>query len=133
MCLGSITPRADGTQLYHLTLSFAERPDRRLTAGMNVEVGITVADTARTAGFGVPPGAVFWDGKTPCVWVFKADSTVERRCVALRDMDNEGRAVVVDGLTAEDRIVRAGVSALEAGEKVRVVVTPSQTNAGGLL
>lgn len=133
MCLGSITPRADGTQLYHLTLSFAERPDRRLTAGMNVEVGITVADTARTAGFGIPPGAVFWDGETPCVWVFKADSTVERRCVALRDMDNEGRAVVVDGLTAEDRIVRAGVSALEEGEKVRVVATPSQTNAGGLL
>ena len=133
MRLGGITPKADGTQLYHLTLSFAGRPDRRLTAGMNVEVGITVADTAQTGGFGVPPGAVFLDGETPCVWVFKADSTIERRPVTLRDMDSEGRAVVIDGLTAGDRIVRAGVSALEEGEKVRVVDTPSQTNAGGLL
>lgn len=133
MRLRGITPKADGTQLYHLTLTFAERPDRRLTAGMNVEVGITVADTARSDGFGVPPGAVFLDGETPCVWVFKADSTIKRRPVTLRDMDSEGRAMVIDGLTGEEQIVRAGVSALEEGEKVRVVGTPSQTNAGGLL
>ena len=131
--LGSITPKADGNQLYHLTLAFAGQPDRRLTAGMNVEVGITVADTTRTGGFGVPPGAVFLDGEVPCVWVFGADSTIERRPVALREMDNEGRVVVIDGLTGGERIVRAGVSALEEGEKVRVVETPSQTNAGGLL
>lgn len=133
MRLGGVTPKADGTQLYHLTLSFAGRPDRRLTAGMNVEVGITLADTARTAGFGVPPGAVFLDGDVPCVWVFGADSTIERRPVALRDMDSEGRVVIIDGLTAGEQIVRAGVSALEEGEKVRVIATPSQTNAGGLL
>lgn len=133
MRLRGITPKADGTQLYHLTLTFAERPDRRLTAGMNVEVGITVADTARSDGFGVPPGAVFLDGETPCVWVFKADSTIKRRPVTLRDMDSEGRAMVIDGLTGEEQIVRAGVSVLEEGEKVRVVGTPSQTNAGGLL
>lgn len=133
MQLGGVTPKADGTQLYHLTLSFAGRPDRQLTAGMNVEVGITIADTTCAGGFGVPPGAVFLEGDVPCVWVFGADSTVERRAVTLRGIDNEGRVVVIDGLTAEDRIVRAGVSALEAGQKVRVVATPSQTNAGGLL
>lgn len=133
MCLGGITPKADSTQLYHLTLTFAGHPDRQLTVGMNVEVGITVADTTQTGDFCVPPGAVFLDGKPPCVWVFKADSTIERRPVTLRDMDNECRVVVIDGLTTEDRIVRARVSALEEGEKVRVVDTPSQTNAGGLL
>jgi RND family efflux transporter MFP subunit len=133
MRLGGITPKADGTQLYHMTLTFAGLPDRLLTAGMNVEVGITIADTVRTGGFGVPPGAVFLDGDTPCVWVFEADSTIARRPVTLRDMDNEGRVVVIDGLIGGERIVRAGVSALEEGEKVRVVATPSQTNAGGLL
>lgn len=133
MRLGGMTPKADGTQLYHLTLAFAGRPDRRLTAGMNVEVGITVADTARTGGFGVPPGAVFLDGDKPCVWVFRADSTIERRPVTLHNLDNEGRAVIIDGLTGGERIVRAGVSALEEGEKVRVVAAPSQTNVGGLL
>ena len=131
--LGGITPKADGNQLYNLTLSFAERPDRQLTAGMNVEVGITMSDTTRAGGFGVPPGAVFMDGDVPCVWVFGADSTIERRRVTLHNLDDEGRVVVVDGLTGDELIVRAGVSALEEGEKVRVIETPGKTNAGGLL
>ena len=51
----------------------------------------------------------------------------------LDNTDAEGRAVVVEGLDGSERIVRAGVSALEQGEKVRVVAAPSQTNVGGLL
>lgn len=131
--LSGLPPRADGNQLYHLTLAFAARPDRRLTPGMNVEVRISLADTTRRQGFALPLGAVFLEGNTPSVWVLGADSTVRRRTVVLDNTDAEGRAVIREGLNGDERIVRAGVSALEEGEKVRVLDAPSQTNVGGLL
>ena len=67
------------------------------------------------------------------MWVLGADSTLQRRAVVLDNTDTEGRAVVREGLDGGELIVRAGVSALEEGEKVRVVEAPSQTNVGGVL
>lgn len=56
-----------------------------------------------------------------------------RRQVELGDVDPEGRAVVLGGLTGDEQIVRAGVHVLQEGEKVRVIDAPSSTNVGGLL
>ncbi len=131
--LSGLPPKADGNQLYHLTLAFTAQPDRQLTAGMNVEVQITTTDTTRQRGYALPLGTIFLDGGTPSVWVFGADSTVTRRAVVLDNTDAEGRAVIIDGLNGGEQIVRAGVSALEEGEKVRVIAVPSQTNVGGVL
>lgn len=135
MKLSSITPKADGNQLYQLRLIFDGQPDKRLTAGMNTEIGIVVADTVSVTGFAVPLCAVFQDadGNKPCVWVFERDSTVSKQSVVLNGTDTEGRAVVVEGLTGEERIVRAGVHVLREGERVRVVEKTSETNVGGLL
>lgn len=124
MKLSSITPKADGNQLYQLRLIFTEQPDKRLTAGMNTEIGIVVADdTASITGFAVPLCAVFQDNdeNKPCVWVFKQDSTISKQPVVLNGMDAEGRAVVVEGLTGKEHIVRAGVNVLREGEHVCVV------------
>ncbi|WP_417014659.1 efflux RND transporter periplasmic adaptor subunit [Alistipes sp.] len=131
--LSGLPPKADGNQLYHLTLAFETRPDRQLTAGRNVEVCITSTDRLRNRRFALPLGAVFLEGDTPCVWVCDADTVVRRRAVVLDNTDAEGRAVVCEGLNGDEQIVRAGVSALEEGEKVRVVAAPSRTNVGGLL
>lgn len=131
--LSGLPPKADGNQLYHLTLAFAAQPDRQLTAGMNVEVRITESDTTRRRGFALPLGAIFLEGETPGVWVLGADSTVRRRAVVLDNTDAEGRAVIREGLDGRETIVRAGVSALKEGEQVRVVAAPSRTNVGGLL
>lgn len=134
MRFSSLTPKADGNQLYRLRLSFAGRPDRRLTAGMNVEVVVTVADTAAVRGYAVPLPALFRDGDTVCVWAFGADSIVSKRPVLLgRSLDDRGRAVVIGGLDGSERIVRAGVNVLQEGERVRVVESPEKTNVGGLL
>ena len=67
------------------------------------------------------------------MWVFERDSTVSKQPVVLNGTDAEGRAVVVEGLTGEERIVRAGVHVLREGERVRVVEKTSETNVGGLL
>lgn len=136
MKLSSITPKADGNQLYQLRLIFTEQPDKRLTAGMNTEIRIVVADdTTSITGFAIPLCAVFQDNdeNKPCVWVFKQDSTVSKQPVVLNGMDAEGRAVVVEGLTGKEHIVRAGVNVLREGEHVCVVEKTSETNVGGLL
>mgnify|MGYP003204415176 CR=1 FL=1 len=134
MKLSSYTPKADGNQLYQLRLIFDGQPDKRLTAGMNAEIGIVVADTGANPGFAVPLRAVFHDneGDKPCVWVFGADSTVSKRPVVLDGTDGEGRAVVIEGLTGKEHIVRAGVNVLQEGERVRVTGKPNKTNVGGL-
>lgn len=132
MQLLSLTPKADGNQLYQLRLVFMGQPGKQLTAGMNVEVGIVMADTAAT-GFAVPLCAVFRDGDTSCVWLLGTDSTLVKRPVELDGMDAQGRAVIREGLTGSEQIVRAGVNMLQPGEKVRVIERPSKTNVGGLL
>lgn len=133
MQLLSLTPKADGNQLYQLRLAFVGQPDKQLTAGMNVEVGIVMADTTATTGVVVPLCAVFRDGDTSCVWVLGADSTLVKQQVVLDGSDSRGRAVIREGLTGSEQIVRAGVNALQKGEKVRVIERASKTNVGGLL
>ena len=44
MAFLSIVPKADGNQLYRLRLAFTEMSDMKLTAGMNIEVGIDIAN-----------------------------------------------------------------------------------------
>lgn len=119
--------------MYQLRLAFVGQPDKQLTAGMNVEVGIVMADTTATTGVVVPLCAVFRDGDTSCVWVLGADSTLVKQQVVLDGSDSRGRAVIREGLTGSEQIVRAGVNALQEGEKVRVIERASKTNVGGLL
>ena len=133
MALFSLTSKADGNQLYQLRLTFAEQPEKRMTAGMNIEVDITIADTAVANGFSVPLSAVFRDGDTPCIWALGADSTIVKRPVILGNTISEGYAVILKGLTGKEQIIRAGVNVLQQGEKVRVIGKPSKTNIGELL
>ena len=133
MKLSGLTPKADGNQLYELRLVFAGQPDEQLTAGMNVEIGIVIEDTTSASGFVVPLCAVFQDKETEYVWIIEQDSTVTRRRVTLGNTDAEGRAVILEGLTGKEQIVRAGVNVLQEGQKIRVIEKPGKTNIGGLL
>lgn len=129
----SLTPKADGNQLYQLRLTFAGQPDKRLTAGLNVEVSIAIADTTSSAEYTLPLSAVFRDNDNACVWVMQPDSTLSKRTVTLAGSDSQGRALIADGLDGNEKIVRSGAGTLQEGEKVRVVTSPSKTNVGGLL
>ena len=102
---------------------------------MNTEISIVVADKGGITGFTVPLCAVFQDadGNKPCVWVFEQDSTVSKRPVVLNGTDSEGHAVITEGLTDKERIVRAGVNVLQQGQRVRVTEEPGKTNIGELL
>lgn len=132
MTLLSITPKADGNQLYRMRAIFKDTPDERVTAGMNVEVKVTIADTAASTSFIVPVQSVFKDGDTTCVWIYGNDSTVSKRPVVVGNIVENGGIVITDGLNGDERIVRAGVNMLLDGEKVRTT-DKSDTNIGGLL
>ena len=57
---------------------------------------------------------------------------VKRHAITLNGVDSEGMAVVGSGISAADRVVKAGVKALHEGDKVKVV-TQRKTNVGDLL
>ena len=48
-------------------------------------------------------------------------------------MDGTGAAVITSGLEGSEQGVKAGVDAMQEGEKVRVGETESETNVGGLV
>ena len=126
-----ITPKADGSQLYRMRLGFAGQTDARLTAGMNVEIAVHLADSVRE-GMTLPLSTLCRQGGNTYVWVVNADTTVSKRQVTLLHSDAEERAVV-SGVRENEQVVRAGVNYLQEGDKVRVIAAPSQTNVGGLL
>lgn len=133
MKLLSITPKADGNQLYRLRLTFEEMPNMKLTAGMNIEIGIDIADNAASPGFALPFSAVFQKEGKAYVWVLCNDSTVMQRAVTLDQTEVAGHIRVTGGLTGNEQIIRSGGNVLQEGEKVRIIAHPSKTNVGGLL
>ena len=128
----SVVPKADNSQLYRMRLAFTGSADSRLTAGMNAVVRTRTVRQPEGAKFTLPLKALFNDGGQACVWVLQPDSTVAKRAVTL-DGQHNGRAVIAAGLDGSERVVRAGVGALQEGQTVKVVSEKSETNVGGLL
>lgn len=134
MKLLSIVPKADGTQLYKMRLAFAGTPDKSLTAGMNVDVSISIAAEADgVRAYTLPLHCIFQDGGETYVWAIGTDSLTHKTHVTIKGTADGGRAIVTDGLTGDERIVKAGVGYLHNNEKVKTVGESSETNEGGLL
>lgn len=133
MHLVSIAPKADGNQLYKMTLEFDKKPEQEITPGMNVEVELRLRHRTSSQAYTLPLHCIFNHEGQNCVWVINNDSTVSRHVVSLDGTDEEGRAIVVDGLSGDEQIVNAGVNALRDNEKVRIIEPVSPTNVGGLL
>lgn len=127
-----IIPKANSSQLYRMNLAFASNQAKSVTAGMNVEVTIEMADNG-DSGLLIPSSALFTKNDKEYVWVMKNDSTVSAQPVVTEGRLRGGMVKVTAGLSSTDNVVRAGVTMLTAGEKVRVIGKPSKTNVGGLL
>lgn len=133
MHLVSIIPKADNSQLYRMKLAFAGPLEKKATAGMNVEVTIIISDGNDASGLLVPSSALFTRNNKEYVWVIGNDSTVTERQVITDGGLHGSMVTVTHGLSPTDNVVRAGVSMLSEGEKVKVIEKPSKSNAGGLL
>ena len=130
----SLSPKADGNQLYQLSLKFREKPERQITPGMNIEVCLTINEgNASKGGFKIPVCSVFKSNENSCVWVLKEDSTIEKRVITIDNNFSGEQVRVIKGLNGTERIVRAGVNSLQEGEKVTVIEEPEKSNVGGLI
>lgn len=124
----SVLTKADANQLF--TVKYAV--DGRLSAGVNVDVYIEMGGDVALSGLSIPAHAVFEDGGKPYVWVVEQGDVVKRHAITLNGVDSEGMPVVSSGISAHDRVVKAGVKALHEGDKVKVV-TQQKSNVGDLL
>jgi len=133
MRLMSIVPKADGNQLYEMRLAFAVQPDRRISAGMNIEVRMNLRTKADDGKISVPQHAIFEREGKSYVWVVSGGNTVVSREVTCSAIDGDGHALVMQGLAGDEMIVTAGVHHLLEHEKVKVLAKPGKTNVGGLI
>lgn len=130
----SVSPKADGNQLYQLNLKFKEKPEKQITPGMNIEVRLTINEgNGSKEGFKIPACSIFKSNDKPCVWVLKDDSTIEKRIITIDNSFSGSQITVIKGLNGTENIVRAGVNALQEGEKVIVIKQPEKSNVGGLI
>ena len=133
MKLKSLTPKADGTQLYRMCLTFEGKAPQKLTAGMNASITLRMASEGQDGTFTLPMHAVFKENGNTYVWTIGKDSLARKVQVALQGMDGNGQAVISSGLKGDEQVVRAGVNALQENEKVSITPQPAKTNVGGLL
>ncbi len=135
MRLESITPKADNSQLYRTTLTFAHGADKRLTPGMTVSVEIKMEceKQEETREISLPISCVRQDGEENIVWVVDANGILQRRPVTLGNVTRQGFVLILSGLDGGERVVRAAASSLKEGEQVRLLPEPSITNVGNLL
>ena len=130
----SLSPKADGNQLYQLILKFREKPGKQITPGMNIEIRLTIDGTNDGKGeFMIPVCSVFKSSDNSCVWILKEDSTIEKRVITIDNNFSGEHVTVIKGLNGTERIVRAGVNSLQEGEKVTVIEEPEKSNVGGLI
>jgi multidrug efflux pump subunit AcrA (membrane-fusion protein) len=113
---------SEATRTYPLTLSLAQPEQFKIVAGMaGKAAGKPKSVPADQIGIEVPVTAVF-DGDDPgtsCVWVVGDDQAIARRIVEIGGMTLRGVGIR-KGLKPGERIVTAGVSYLEEGQKVRI-------------
>jgi RND family efflux transporter MFP subunit len=128
-----VAQKANLNQLYTMRLRFRSTERPLPSPGMVVEVRIDLTPDAG-ARVSVPLSAVFAVGRTSMVWVLDAKTQrVAARRVQIDTALTNGTAIVSEGLQAGERIVAAGVHALQEGDRVEVLPPVSPTNIGGLL
>lgn len=123
--------RADAVSSFPVVLTLQES-DPVLKAGMAVEASIELP-LPSAAGFTIPISAIIKegditnDGGNPgepaqgAVYVFDAATeTVARRQVTVAGV-RENSLLIIDGLSAGERIASAGVSFLREGQKVKLL------------
>ena len=123
-----VVEKADANQLFMVKYAV----DGRLSPGVNVNVYIEIGGDETVKGLSIPAHAIFEDGGKTYVWVVEEGDIVKRHAIITNSVDSEGMAVVKSGISASDRVVKAGVKARHEGDKVKIV-TQQSSNVGDLL
>lgn len=114
--------QSDGaTNSYEVVFTLPEPNEVNILPGMTATVIVDINQVigVMQKGVVVPTKAVFTDNADDAyVWVVDDEMRVQKRRVTLGSMTNEG-LTVVEGLSAKETIVTAGVHQLKEGQHVR--------------
>lgn len=104
-----------------LKISKADSERYGISPGMTCQVTLRVSDSAKH-DLAIPLSAVYSpaEGGT-YAWVITSDNTVERRRVKLGDIFGRDMVSVLQGLSAGEQIVTAGVYRLQDGQRVKIL------------
>ncbi len=133
--LVGVVPKADGNQLYHITLLVDAGGSLMRNAflpGTNVEVVITKNAKTGAGNVSMPLSAICYDGRQAYVWEVDRDSALVKVNVSVSS-SSDVTHILVSGIAPGVEIVVAGAASLKEGEKVKVLPAPSETNVGDLL
>ncbi len=123
----TIDARIDATSRAAKVRADFPNPDGRLRPGMLVNVEVRQAHRPALV---VPELAVVQVGRDSFVYRVKADSTVEQVPVKVGARD-EGKAEIVEGIKAGEKIVVEGMGKLRPGMKVRASAAGAPAAASG--
>lgn len=125
--------KSDGNQLYKVLFRIKDTKTDEITAGMNVEVYIPIKNENQELSFLLPSSSVCKDASgTPYIYVVNSENILDKAEISVIGM--EGNYICVRGkLPSESRVVKAGVSSLYEGQKVKIIQIDSPTNEGGLI
>ncbi|MDD4246744.1 MAG: efflux RND transporter periplasmic adaptor subunit, partial [Dysgonamonadaceae bacterium] len=134
MSLAGVNRKANLNELYTVYLNLkTPRGYPPLTPGMTVTVHVEYK-RAMEASYLVPINALISAEIGNVVWIYNdSDSTISKREITTKGIDNQGNAIVVEGIEAGEIVVSAGTTSLKEGQKVNPVKRQSTTNVGGLL
>lgn len=121
MKINSLTPKADGNQLYKMQLSFIDKPDAGITSGINIEARVILKNNDGKSGFSVPLHAVFNEGGKNFVFVLTDGKTVRKTPVTLGEIIDNENITITEGLSGNEQIIKAGTSHLQDGETVKTI------------
>lgn len=122
------------TRAYPLTLILESAANSLVRPGMSARVRISAPFDGGNDRFEVPVQALFNSGgDESSVWVFDLEAeTVSRQMVIVEKLTQQGVEISGD-LTPGQWIVIAGVHHLQAGQKVKLLQKPAETNVGAML
>ncbi len=116
--LRELSPAADAASRTYAARVILTKADEKVALGMTARLRFGSAVNAN--GQLVPLSAIFQQGDNPAVWIVAQDGSVSLRQVTVSAYLDDG-ALLTGGVAAGERIVRAGVHKLTAGEKIRIL------------
>lgn len=131
----SIAPKANANQLYTMRLSLHGEGNTMPTPGMNTMVTIAIKNDSTAAEFTMPTTGVLHNAEGESVFVLDTGSNTLRQCaMTVSRLLTDGNCVLLsDQLHDGDMVVISGIHHVKAGQKVKPLAPPSETNVGGLL
>ena len=133
--LVGVAPKADGNQLYRMTLlvdAGGSIMKDSFLPGTNVEVIVTKNAKAGTEDMTMLLSAICYDGGQAYVWEVGRDSALVKVNVSVSS-SSDVTHILVSGIASGAEVVVAGAASLKEGEKVKALPAPSETNIGDLL